>query len=361
MITFLVCQSLVVVGGAATAWADEKNGDNIVNRALRNEIELLGVNLAGAEFGTTNPAENSGRHATHYIYPLPIFISRYRSPEKLNDLNFNIVRLPFRWERLQHNVREELQKEELRRLKDSAKWLNSRNIAMILDVHNYGFYRQKIVGGPEVSTEDLVDLWRKLAREFADQPLVIFGLMNEPHKHTPRQWADINTALIEAIREEGAENLILASGTRWSGAHSWKFEKNGDSNAIAQNTVVDPIGRTVFEAHQYFDSNSSGTKADCVDPDRAIDRMDKFTSWLHENNKLGFIGEFGTPGTPDCLKTLEAFVDHVEENKDVYIGWTYWAAGPWWTKNYIMSIEPMDESVPQIPILTKYTRPSDSD
>ncbi len=43
---------------------------------------------------------------------------------------------------------------------------------------------------------------------------------------------------------------------------------------------------------------------------------------------------------------LDALLDHVSANKDVWIGWTYWAGGPWWGSDYEFSIEPADPGAP---------------
>ena len=56
---------------------------------------LLGVNLAGAEFGTPNHVP--GVFGTDYIYPTHTEIDYYAAK------GMSVVRLPFLWERLQHS------------------------------------------------------------------------------------------------------------------------------------------------------------------------------------------------------------------------------------------------------------------
>src|SRR6185436_12762472 len=57
------------------------------------------------------------------------------------------------------------------------------------------------------------------------------------------------------------------------------------------------------------------------------------------NQRKGFLGEFGGGNNGTCLGAIDNIVDHLEANADVYIGWTYWAAGPWWG-SYFTSLEP---------------------
>jgi endoglucanase len=58
--------------------------------AGNGKLPFTGVNLAGAEFGKI-----PGRHATDYAYPSSALIDYYAQ------LGFNLIRVPFRWERLQ--------------------------------------------------------------------------------------------------------------------------------------------------------------------------------------------------------------------------------------------------------------------
>ena len=53
-------------------------------------LAFAGVNLAGAEFGKV-----PGTYATDYTYPAPASIDYF------SQLGFNLIRVPFRWERLQ--------------------------------------------------------------------------------------------------------------------------------------------------------------------------------------------------------------------------------------------------------------------
>ena len=53
---------------------------------------LLGVNLAGAEFGSNVP----GTFGTDYTYPTHAEIDYYASK------GMSVIRLPFLWERVQH-------------------------------------------------------------------------------------------------------------------------------------------------------------------------------------------------------------------------------------------------------------------
>ena len=116
--------------------------------------------------------------------------------------------------------------------------------------------------------------------QFAANPRVLFGLMNEPHDMPTEQWLVAANAAIAAIRAVGAQNLILVPGNAWTGAHSWSDSWYGTSNATVMRGIVDPAHNFAFEVHQYLDGDSSGTSAQIVSPTIGSQRLASFTSWL---------------------------------------------------------------------------------
>src|SRR3954465_15328320 len=61
-----------------------------------------GVNLAGADFGKI-----PGKHGTEYLYPPARHFDYFRA------LGFTLVRLPFKWERLQPELNQPFAPDEL--------------------------------------------------------------------------------------------------------------------------------------------------------------------------------------------------------------------------------------------------------
>jgi endoglucanase len=154
----------------------------------------------------------------------------------------------------------------------------------------------------------------------------------------PARWRVTAEAAIRAIRATRARNLVLVPGANWDGAHSWT-EGGAVSNASAMDGLTDPAGPIAFEFHQYFDSDSSGTHPDCLSPESAVATLEPATAWLERGHRQGFLGEFGVTSTPACLATLDAVLGYLDRHRAAWIGWTYWAAGPWWG-SYMFSAEP---------------------
>lgn len=316
------------------------------------QVELTGVNMAGAEFKS---GAKPGVLFKDYIYP------------RKDDLNYfmdkgvNVFRLPILWERLQSEPYKKLDQQHLKRIDEVVETASKRHAYVIIDVHNYARYYGQVIGTEEVPDSVLADLWIKLATRYKNNEYVIFGLMNEPNKILATQWKSAADASILAIRETGATNLILIPGTRWSGAHSWFHGKPGQSNAEILSDINDPANNFAIEAHQYLDQDFSGTHAECRNEQIGVKTLEKFTSWLRENDYRGFLGEFGAANNETCMIALENMLEHMDQNADVWLGWSYWAAGSWWGNNYPFNIHPTKDGKdrPQMKILQKHMRQLD--
>lgn len=291
-----------------------------------------GINLSGAEFG--NP---DGVADTDYTYPSDSTLAYFAGK------GFTSVRLPFLWERLQPRLRGDLDERELGRLKASVVKLRAAGLRVVLDPHNYARYRDAVIGSEEVSSDDFADFWGRLARHFANQPDISFGLMNEPHDMPAAQWLDAANAALARIRGGGADNLVLVPGTAWTGAHSWEGGTYGEPNGQVMLGVVDPVDNYAYEVHQYFDDDFSGTKANCSRAVDAVAAIENFSRWLRTNGKRGYLGEFGVPKDADCVSALAGMVAAVESDRELWVGWAYWVAGDWWPESEALNIQPTAE------------------
>ena len=342
--TLLFLASFVIFYSAAQAGSEENSYQNIF---------LTGVNLAGAEFGQVD-----GKHGHDYVYPTEFFVSGYKSPNYFLSKGMNTFRLPILWERIQPELQGPLDRAEQELLTQTIQHLGNLGAWIVIDLHNYGSYRGQSIGQGKVSPLDFADVWNRLSALFRDNNRVIFGLMNEPNGLQMSAWLDAANEAIVRIRGNGAKNLVLVSGNYWSGAHAWYDKSGGPSNAESLLHINDPLGRIAYEAHVYFDTNNSGTNPDCIDEKVGVERLAPFTRWLENNNRLGFIGEFGAGRSAKCLAALSAFVRELSGRPDVYLGWTYWAAGPWWPNDYFSSIEPNNGAdSPQMLMLKPHLRP----
>lgn len=304
-------------------------------------LKLRGVNYAGAEFG-----KRPGKLFKDYMYPsakdLDYFFKK----------GFNTIRLPFLWERIQRRPNEPLDREELRQIDAVAKITADAGAYLVLDLHNYARYDGAIIGSRSVPVAAFADVWTRLATAFGQNDRVVFGLMNEPHGISAQAWRDAAQAAILAIRRTGARNLILAPGVAWSGAHSWI--NSGSADALA--TISDPAGNIAFEAHQYLDVDYSGTHPTCQNATIGNETIQAFASWLEREGRKGFLGEFGASADPVCMRALDGMLREIGARPDLWLGWTYWAAGAWWPDSYPLSVQPDRDGLdrPQMGVLLRH-------
>ncbi|CAI7671479.1 unnamed protein product [Penicillium pancosmium] len=282
----------------------------------------FGASESCAEFGNQNIP---GVLGTDYIWPDTSAI------QTLRNAGMNIFRVPFLMERLVPNTLTSTPNETyLQGLKSTVEYITSTGAYAIVDPHNYGRYYGNII----TSTSDFAAFWTTVAAEFASNDKVIFDTNNEFNTEDQTVVLNLNQAAINAIRAAGATSqYIFVEGNSWSGAWTWT---SVNSNLV---NLTDPQNKIVYEMHQYLDSDGSGTSETCVSTTIGQERVQSATEWLQSNGKLGFLGEFAGGTNSVCQSAVTGMLSYMQENSDVWLGASWWAAGPWWS-TYIFSMEP---------------------
>jgi endoglucanase len=305
-------------------------------------IADLGVNLSGAEYGKVD-----GLHGRDYTFPGVKTLDYY------NGKGLRLIRLPFKWERLQPVAMGPLAEKELALLDATIAACRERRMGLIIEPHNYCRYHGKLVGD-EVPAAALKDLWTKLAARYAAEPAVVaYDLMNEPHA-TKGTWAKTAQLALDGVRASDLKKLVLVPGDSWSGAHSW-VKANPELN------INDPANNFAYEAHQYFDQDHSGTYKKTYDegkatPEIGAERLESYLAWLKEHKARGFLGEFGIPrDDPRWLAVLDRFLARLQADG---IGGTYWGGGSWFGENDLSLDAGKDgRDRPQMAIMQQYIKP----
>lgn len=288
-------------------------------------LEYKGVNLSGLEFG-------SGTRANY----------DYVSPSKLHydywaqDVGANIVRIPFKWERLQADAFGQLDQKYLNYLKTSVQNAADNGMVAILDMHNYGAYKHQQVKDAAM----LSDVWLKLGKEFDNNPSVWLNLMNEPNNRSAVEWKNLTQEVVYTLRENDIDNKLLLSGTGWSGAHSWV----GSGNAAAYADFKDPLDNYAYDVHQYLDRYSTGSTGAAAQG-MGLKSLVGITKWAEETGQQLFLGEVGAadpslPGQSFALSELQNLIGYMEDHSEAWLGFTLWGAGPWWPQSYAFNINP---------------------
>jgi aryl-phospho-beta-D-glucosidase BglC (GH1 family) len=322
--------------------------------ALSVKNSQIGVNLSALENGQNR------RGMANRDYGLPTDAEF----DFLRSKNLAVVRLPFKWERLQPIRSGPLDSAYLSYLQTAVRKAAVRGMKIVLDCHNFGGYDADKIGGGKVTTADFADLWSRLAIVFAGNPGVAgYDLMNEPsNMPAPGAWQKAAQAAINAIRKVDGTTLIYVEGNNYSSAFTW-VDQNRELYKI-----TDPSHLLVFSAHTYLDRDNSGTHYSWtkevaagdrltglpLDTDIGIRRVTGFVRWLGQHNVHGNIGETGAGNDdPNWLTALDREIAFLTQN---HVTVFYWNLGPFFT-SYPYSIEPDGTQVDkvQVAVLTKYT------
>jgi endoglucanase len=178
-----------------------------------------------------------------------------------------VVRIPFRWERIQRSPYAPLDAAEMSRLTTMVHAAAAAGLRVVLDMHNYGGYYlsngtvgvRRAIGSAELPVGAFKDVWARLAWAFAGDPSVwAFDLMNEPvdlpasaKRSAPKLWELASQTAVDVIRRTGDKRLVMVGGYQWSGMRSWAANH-------PTAWIKDSARNTAYEAHQYWNSNNSG-------------------------------------------------------------------------------------------------------
>ena len=299
-------------------------------------LELLGVNLAGAEFGIPGMETgggNPGVYGRDYTYPTHAELDAYAAD------GFNVVRLPFSWERMQPVRDGPLDVKQLGYMDDVVAHAAKAGLHVALDPHNYGYGYGHLIGTPDTPNRSFANFWGRMAVHYADAPNVIYGLMNEPHEQTPDQWLHAASAAINAIRAAGGRQEILVPGTFHANGANWV--QLGNAAGFADK-LADPGHNMAFEVHQYNDSDQSGGSTIPVSPTIGAERLAEVTAWAEAHGRRLFLGEFGAGPDPASLLALTNQLAFMQAHATAWQGGTAWSGGPGWPPGNPWSLDAVD-------------------
>jgi len=242
----------------------------VAERHIGKSKALRGVNTTGPEMGT--PAIDASSAFSNRNVGILGQTYQYDSAatyEFLARRGIQLVRLPFRWERIQRTPFGTLDVAEMARLEATVHAAADAGVKVVLDMHNFGGYYlhddatgkgvRRAIGSRELPVAAFVDVWAKLVRHFAGDPAVHgYALMNEPiglphvGRVTPAKlWESASQKVLTAIRAEGDRRFVSVGGYDWSSMANWA--KNHP-----KSWIKDPARNFSYEAHQYFDARHSG-------------------------------------------------------------------------------------------------------
>lgn len=348
----LTVGSTVYAPGTYTASALGFSGTGSV-RVKKRPSRMYGVNLSAAEGGNNLP----GVYTFDYTYPTQAELTYYHGKGQ------NLIRIPFRWERMQTTMNGPLVTAELGRMDAVVGWAHNLGMKVILDMHNFDRRSvggtQYVIGTTQVPNAAFQDVWSKLAAHYAGETAIWgYDIMNEPHD-TSGTWPAAAQAGVNGVRQGDTVHFVIVEGDSYASALNWQTV-NPTLN------IADSAGLLIYQAHQYFDTENSdfmahsgGYDTYAVEhgyPNMGIDQVSPFVNWLKARQAWGMIGEYGVPNNdPRWNVVLDRFLSYLKANG---ISGTYWRGGPIIGADPL-SCEPTSNftvDAPQMSVLQQYSQ-----
>lgn len=321
-----------------------------VNYAGQDGMWCVGLNAVGFDLDA-----HSGRNGAWTV-------PDWAALQHFHDQGSNCFRLPVTWERLQSN----LGSAELSLVDQYAETVdyitNSLGDYVIIDPHNndQGLKYNDV----DATRDDFVKLWTAISKQWKGNPRTIFGLYNEPrYGHESgmdnyfdpdaldssgqmiEHWRQWMQEAIDAIRQEGATNLVLVPGLHWttsrdwSGANWWGESLDGISHAgnTRLAALTDSAQNIAYDVHQYMDDSFTGTADGCAGHETsawggqgADWGLAQTIEWAVLYNKklmMTEIGSWPSAGTQEsCKVKMSSYLQQMSDS-GVFIGFQVWQFG----------------------------------
>jgi endoglucanase len=326
-------------------------GNQIVD-ANGQPVQLAGVNWYGMN---TNDYVPQGLWARDYKSML----------SQIKGLGFNLIRVPFSYdsvyagpERINDGINYWLGANEEFRGKRPIEVLDlivqeagRQGLMIVLENHNFQADTQPQLWYQDGYSEGMwIDMWKKLAQRYANQPNVIGAdLKNEPN--TTATWGNGDLATDWRLAAERAGNEVLSVNPKWLIIVEGVGEDPSDPNTSqkrywwGQNLEragqfpvrLNLPNRLVYSPHDYGPGNARTLRVeefipylnDPTFPNNLEPRWDTAFGYLHDQNIAPiFMGEFGGPG-PAYYDRDGLWQDKLIpylDRKDM--SWAYWAWNP---------------------------------
>lgn len=265
--------------------------------------------------------------------------------EAIHNWHVNIIRLPLaqdRWFGVSPEQKDKgvAYQALVRKVVDTV---NSQGCYILLDLHwnDCGIWGNQI-GQHVMPDMNSVTFWRDIAREYRNEPGVLFDLYNEPHDVPWDTWlkGGIVTdrgqrggrpkvyqtpgmqGLLNAVRSVGANNVLVCGGLDWA------YDMSG---ILANRQLSDPYGNGVIYANHTYPIKGDTMKKWMAKMDVAVKKIPVIVSEFGAQGNRGNPADRGQTAVDWNNFTLYYIYKH-------HLNFTAWdlhpAAGPTLVSNW---------------------------
>jgi endoglucanase len=250
---------------------------------------LKGINFGGALDG----ARESWLRDEHF--------------DVVRDAGFDLVRLPVKWDAA-----------GIEQVDWAVEAARRRGLEVVLDAHHFDG------GGNE-----LLALWARIARRYADLDGLSFELLNEPHDPlTAERWNALLVETLAVVRAGSPQRPVIVGPARWNIVEALPtLRLPEDEHLIVTVHYYSPFRFThqgadwLDGAHEWLGTRW-GTGAERA---RVRTDLEQAAAWAQPRPL--FLGEFGTLDTADMADRAAWTALVRTEAERLGLSWAYWDFG----------------------------------
>lgn len=206
--------------------------------------------------------------------------------------------------------------EGFRLIDSTLRWAAANRLYVILDLHAApgaqgtdaniaDIFSGNDLWNKAIYRDITVRLWQRLSTRYKDQDAIAFyDLINEPNNVPDnRSIHDLFERLINAVREQGDNHLLMIEGNGWGNNYNYMepFTFSNRSNLV-------------YNAHRYWITNSTTT----TDPDpNQINQIANMVNFRNTHQVPVWVGETGENNNTWLQENIQAL-------NSKGIGWCHW-------------------------------------
>ncbi len=173
----------------------------------------------------------------------------------IDSLGFDHIRLPIDEEQMWDETGKE-NDDAFALLKNCLDWCSKAGLRVVVDLHilrSHHFNKgDKPLWTKPEEQDKFIMLWKDLSSFLIEYPngMVAYEPMNEPVADDPEQWNNLLARLIDSIRTQEPERMLVLGSNRWQSADTFDTFRvpENDRNIILSYHFYEPFFLTHYRA-----------------------------------------------------------------------------------------------------------------
>ncbi|MCF8360658.1 MAG: cellulase family glycosylhydrolase [Prolixibacteraceae bacterium] len=224
--------------------------------------------------------------------------------DDFKEAGFTSVRIPIRWDgHTSATPPYTVDEDWMNRVEQVVDWGLSRGLCIIINAHNEDWI--KLGYGQPENRERFESIWNQVATRFRKKSLkLVFEIIDEPEGLSAEEAEELNSRIIQTIRSENPDRVVLYSGNR----------KSNSDELLAAYIPRDDYLIGYFHSFdpENFAQLGIGTWGTHDDVDTFEKRFSKISNWSIMNQLPINLGAFGATNQSDYNSRMHLYATYVE-------------------------------------------------